>query len=65
MVAILTIVFILIYRLQESRLGRAWMAIREDELAAAISGANSVTTMLLAIVTGAYTMGFSCVYSSS
>ena len=32
----------LIYRLQDSRLGRAWMAIREDELAAAANGVNTV-----------------------
>ena len=35
---ILAITMILLYRLQGSRLGRAWMAIREDELAAASSG---------------------------
>src|SRR3712207_7341148 len=33
MLLILTLTMVLIYRLQESRLGRAWMAIREDELA--------------------------------
>ena len=65
MVAILTIVFILIYRLQESRLGRAWMAIREDELAAASSGVNTVTTKLLAFALGASTAGFAGVYSAS
>src|SRR6266508_1409418 len=42
MVVILSLVLILLYRLQESRLGRAWMAIREDELAAASSGINTI-----------------------
>jgi ABC-type branched-subunit amino acid transport system permease subunit len=65
MVGILTVVFILIYRLQESRLGRAWMAIREDELAAASSGVNTVTTKLLAFALGASTAGFAGVYSAS
>ena len=40
---------ILIYRLQDSRLGRSWMAIREDELAAAANGVNTVTTKLLGL----------------
>src|SRR5262249_15361035 len=31
---IIMIAFALLYRLQDSRLGRAWVAIREDELAA-------------------------------
>ena len=44
----MTLAIILLYRLQDSRLGRAWMAIREDELAAASMGINTVTTKLLA-----------------
>ena len=46
--AMITVVFILLYRLQDSRLGRAWSAIREDELAASSMGINTVTTKLLA-----------------
>ena len=65
MIAILIVTMILIYRLQESRLGRAWMAIREDELAAASSGVNTVTTKLLAFALGASTAGFAGVYSAS
>jgi len=65
MIAILAIVMILIYRLQDSRLGRAWMAIREDELAAASSGINTITTKLLAFALGASTAGFAGVFSSS
>jgi branched-chain amino acid transport system permease protein len=40
-------------RLQESRLGRAWMAIREDELAAGAMGVNHVHYKLLAFALGA------------
>jgi ABC-type branched-subunit amino acid transport system permease subunit len=65
MLLILTLTMVLIYRLQESRLGRAWMAIREDELAAASSGVNTVTTKLLAFALGASTAGLAGVYSAS
>lgn len=40
-------------RLRKSRLGRAWMAIREDEDVAQALGINLVTTKLLAFATGA------------
>jgi branched-chain amino acid transport system permease protein len=40
-------------RLQESRVGRAWMAIREDELAAGAMGVNHVHYKLLAFAMGA------------
>jgi branched-chain amino acid transport system permease protein len=39
--------------LRTSRLGRAWMAIREDELAAAHMGINTTTTKLAAFAMGA------------
>jgi branched-chain amino acid transport system permease protein len=65
MLAIIAIVMVLIYRLQESRIGRAWMAIREDELAAASSGLNTVTTKLLAFALGASTAGFAGVFNAS
>lgn len=65
MALILTITMVLLYRLQDSRIGRAWMAIREDELAAAASGINTVTTKLLAFALGATTAGFAGVYNAS
>jgi len=40
-------------RLKFSRIGRAWMAIREDEIAAAAMGVNRVKMKLLAFATGA------------
>jgi branched-chain amino acid transport system permease protein len=45
-------------RLRDSRLGRAWMAIREDETAADCTGVNPVTTKLLAFALGASFSGF-------
>jgi len=41
------------WRLQESRVGRAWMAMREDEQVASSMGINVVTAKLLAFVIGA------------
>ena len=40
-------------RLRDSRLGRAWIAVREDEVAAAAMGVNLVRTKLLAYALGA------------
>jgi len=45
-------------RLRDSRIGRAWMAIREDELAAASMGINTTLTKLLAFGLGAGISGF-------
>jgi branched-chain amino acid transport system permease protein len=50
-------VFIIV-RLRDSRLGRAWMAMREDEIAAASMGINLVKTKLLAFALGASFSGF-------
>jgi ABC-type branched-subunit amino acid transport system permease subunit len=65
MVVIVTITMILLYRLQDSRIGRAWNAIREDELAAAANGINTVTTKLLAFSLGATTSGLAGVFNAS
>ena len=64
-VGIVTIAMILLYRMQDSRIGRAWNAIREDELAAAANGINTVTTKLLAFAIGATTAGFAGVFNAS
>ena len=45
-------------RMRDSRLGRAWMAIREDETAADCTGVNPVKTKLLAFALGASFSGF-------
>jgi branched-chain amino acid transport system permease protein len=57
-IAIILLSVFLINRLRESRLGRAWMAIREDELAAAQMGIDPVRTKLLAFAMGATFSGF-------
>jgi branched-chain amino acid transport system permease protein len=56
---------ILVGNLYKSRLGRAWMAIREDEVAAAAMGINTVTTKLLAFAIGASFSGFAGAYYSA
>jgi len=54
----------LITRLYDSRIGRAWQAIREDEIAAASMGINLTTTKLWAFALGASFSGFAgSVYS--
>jgi len=65
MVVIVTVAMMLLYRLHDSRIGRAWMAIREDELAAAANGINTVVTKLLAFALGATTSGFAGVFNAS
>jgi len=65
MAFIVTIAMILLYRLQDSRVGRAWNAVREDELAAAANGINTVTTKLLAFALGATTAGLAGVFNAS
>jgi len=64
-VAIVAVVLVFAYRLVESRIGRAWEAIREDELAAAANGINTVTTKLLAFALGASTAGIAGVYNTA
>ena len=47
------------YRLERSRIGRAWMAIREDEIAAKAMGINTRNMKLLAFAMGATFGGIS------
>jgi branched-chain amino acid transport system permease protein len=49
-------------RLRDSRLGRAWIAVREDEVAAAAMGVNLVRTKLWAYSIGAALGGFAGVF---
>jgi branched-chain amino acid transport system permease protein len=62
---IIIVSIFLINNLRNSRLGRAWMAIREDEVAAAATGINTVTTKLLAFALGASFSGFAGTYYAS
>jgi branched-chain amino acid transport system permease protein len=51
--AMVGIVLFINLRLRDSRLGRAWIAVREDEVAAAAMGVNLVRTKLWAYAIGA------------
>lgn len=51
------IVAFIAWRLKDSRLGRAWMALREDEDVAKAMGINHVATKLMAFATGALFSG--------
>src|SRR6185312_9018583 len=52
-VAMIVFLIFVSYRLKDSRIGRAWMAIREDEIAAGAMGVNRVKLKLLAFAVGA------------
>ena len=63
--AIAVLSFFMIRRFYNSRLGRTWTAIREDEIAASSMGVNLVKTKLLAFAIGASFAGFAgSVYAS-
>jgi branched-chain amino acid transport system permease protein len=52
-IALLLLAILVARNLQYSRIGRAWIAIREDEVAAEMMGVNTVRTKLLAFALGA------------
>jgi len=58
LIVIIVLSVIVVLRLRDSRLGRAWLAVREDEIAAASMGINLTTTKLLAFSFGAFFSGF-------
>jgi branched-chain amino acid transport system permease protein len=64
-VALLILTYVICIRLRDSKLGRAWMAIREDETAAAAMGINTVTTKLLAFSLGASFSGFAGAFTGA
>jgi ABC-type branched-subunit amino acid transport system permease subunit len=51
------VVVVLFRRLEHSRIGRSWAAIREDEIAASATGINTTRIKLLAFAIGASTSG--------
>ncbi|HEX8306614.1 MAG TPA: branched-chain amino acid ABC transporter permease [Jatrophihabitans sp.] len=66
----LLMVFVLVVllafrRLEHSRVGRAWAAIREDEVAAQATGINTFRIKLLAFAIGASTSGVAGVFFAS
>jgi branched-chain amino acid transport system permease protein len=63
--ALVALVLFVNFRLRDSRLGRAWIAVREDEVAAASMGVPLVRTKLLAYATGAAFGGMSGTFLAS
>jgi branched-chain amino acid transport system permease protein len=62
---ILAAVVVVLRNLENSRLGRAWVAIREDELAAACMGINAARVKLSAFAVGAALAGMAgCLYAT-
>jgi branched-chain amino acid transport system permease protein len=57
LLALIALTLSVIYRLNDSRIGRAWVAVREDEVAAAAMGINTTLIKLLAFGAGAFFAG--------
>lgn len=53
----LLLAYLLVWNLERSRVGRAWVAIREDELAATCMGINAAKAKLVALAVGAALAG--------
>lgn len=65
LVALAILVIVLNLRLQHSRIGRAWQAIREDEIAAKAIGINTRNIKLLAFAMGASFGGIAgCIFAA-
>jgi branched-chain amino acid transport system permease protein len=62
---LVAVVLFVNFRLRDSRLGRAWVALREDEVAAVSMGVPAVRTKLLAYGTGAAFGGMSGAFLGS
>jgi len=63
--ALTLLVLFCVIRLRDSRLGRAWIALREDEVAAASMGVPLVKTKLMAYAVGAAIGGISGAFQAS
>lgn len=57
MLLVLAFIILVFTNLNRSRIGRGWVAIREDELAAEAMGVNTFTLKLLAFAGGAFLAG--------
>jgi branched-chain amino acid transport system permease protein len=62
MALLILLCVVLVNNLYSSRLGRAWMAVREDEVAASAMGVNTRNVKLLAFSIGAAFSGFAGCY---
>ncbi len=56
--ALMLVAILVIRRLHISRIGRAWLALREDEIACQAMGVDKIKTKLTAFATGAFWAGF-------
>jgi branched-chain amino acid transport system permease protein len=65
LLAVIAIWIFLLRRINDSRIGRSWAAIREDELAAAAMGVPTVRMKLLAFAIGAAVASFAGVIYAS
>jgi branched-chain amino acid transport system permease protein len=65
LLVLVVVVIILLRNLEHSRVGRAWIAIREDEVAAAATGINTTSTKLLAFAIGASVSGLAGAFYGS
>jgi branched-chain amino acid transport system permease protein len=59
------VVVVLLRNIQTTRVGRAWVALREDEVAAAATGINTTSTKLLAFAIGASVSGLAGAFYGS
>ncbi|MGW2400623.1 branched-chain amino acid ABC transporter permease [Kitasatospora sp. NPDC001664] len=57
LLALIVLAVVVLRRLQHSKVGRTWAAIREDEIAAAAHGVDTVKYKLMAFAIGASTSG--------
>ena len=62
---LVVVVLFVNFRLRDSRMGRAWVALREDEIAAVAMGVPAVKTKLLAYASGASFGGIAGAYLAS
>lgn len=63
--AVLVLTSVVLYGLERSKLGRAWVAVREDELAATCMGLNAARLKLAAFVFAAGLAGLAgCLYAA-
>jgi branched-chain amino acid transport system permease protein len=58
LLVVIALAVLTLRNLERSRIGRAWIAIREDEIAANATGINTISTKLLAFSIGASVSGF-------
>ena len=65
MVALVLFTIVMVNRLRDSRIGRAWIALREDEIACQAMGIDKTRTKLMAFAMGATWAGLAgCIFAA-